>query len=826
MFGLFFKSAITHYVRTPFITAVNIFGLALGLACFFAAWGMASYWGQSDKHFEKADRTYILTQQFQAEGRIPRDNPNSASPAATYLREDIPELEAIARLSGGGDSSLSVDGNSIGVYGAIADPEIVDIFDFEYVYGGGNPIETREGLILTQSAAERLFGSVDPIGRSVVVNADETHTVTAVIAEIPQPSHMGETSSAIRQFEYLRKWPEPEEGDTEWWLGVSAFTYMLLPEENREEVEAKLDRQLVSMAERRIPPEQLNMLERIWFDKMSLTDLQVRNLDNRIFQNQSNFITVTGVLFGLGLVILLVSCINYANLATAQAAGYAKEVGLRKVVGADRKSVMIQYWLEALILTILGGALALFILMLLSPVLEAQANIDLMSGLRLNPMFVPVLVGVVLVVSVLASLYPVAYLSRVRPVEALRSGKVKSGNRLLNQALVGLQFAAASTLLILVIVMSQQNSHMRDIALQPETDPVAVLVDGASQTTGPNALRAALQGDPAIKSVSGINYVPWSGYVNYMQTARSRAQDAIAETSTTTYVSFGFLETFQGNLIAGRDFDPEIETWGDPDFDEENVDLSNAEVSVIIDDTYAAALGFASPEAAIGEPLYLAAQLRETFNADPTFRIIGVVETIPLVYGIGDVRSNFYQLADFSGQLPAIRIDKTDVRGGIGAIERVVKERFPDAAVVMRFTDSEFERNFRTYEGINGGFMGLSLIAFAISTMGLFAMAIFTAIQRRHEIGIRKTLGASTWEVTALLIKDFSRPVIIANLIAWPLAWYAANIYLKGFMEQVNLTPLPWILGLVFTLLVAWLAVGGQAYSAARVKPAEVLKSE
>lgn len=827
MLSHFFSSALKHYVRAPLITAVNVFGLALGLACFLAAWGMSSYWAQSDRHFANADRIFILTQQFQAEGTTPRSNPQSAAPAAKYLREDVPELAAVARLSGGGDSSLAWEGKSIALYGAVADPELLEMFDFDFVYGSADEaLVTRENIIVTQKAAERLFGKVNPVGRSVVVNAGETHTIVGVIAEIPQPSHMGDSTGAIRQFEYLRKWPEPEEGENEWWMGTSGITYLMLPETNTEAVAEKLDRVLADFSERRIPDVQRNMLDRIWFDRMSLSSLQTTTLDNRIFQNQSNFITVTRVLFGMGLIILLVSCINYANLATAQAAGYAKEVGLRKVVGAGRNSVMLQYWLEALLLTVFAGAIALGLLALASPVLKAQAGIDLMNGLRLNPMFLPILFGLVFFVSILASLYPVGFLSRVRPVEALRSGKIKSGNRVLTQMLVGVQFAAASALLILVLVVGQQNRFMRDTVLQPDKDVVAVLVDGASTSIGTDQLREALANDSSIKSVSGINYVPWGSYVNYLDLARTREADADSEASTVTRFDYNALETFQAELLAGRDFDPELETWGEPAFDEENADLTNVDISVIIDDTYARELGFESPEAAIGQNLYLPPQLRESFDFDPTYVIVGVVKTIPLSYGIGEVRSNIYQLANYSGNNPAVRIDKDQIREGVAAIERVVKERFPDGAVVMRFTDSEFERNFRTYDGINQGFTGLSLIALAISSMGLFAMAVFTAIQRRQEIGIRKTLGASTWEVTSLLIRDFSRPVLIANIVAWPIAWYAATTYINGFMQHITLTPLPWVLGFIFTLLIAWIAVGGQAFSAARVKPAEVLKSE
>lgn len=827
MLSQFFTSALKHYVRAPMITAVNIFGLALGLACFLTAWGMSSYWHQSDKHFENVDRVYLLTQNFQAAEATPRGGLSSASIAAKYIKEDFPELEAVARLNGGGDSSLSWEGQSISVHGAYADPELFDIFNFNFIYGSGETaLEGGDDIVITQKTAERLFGKINPVGQTVVVNAEESRSISGVISEIPQPSHMGDKSSSIRQFDYLNIWPTPEEGEREWWMGVSAFTYMLLPKDNRNAVEAKLNRELPNFAERRIPQQQLSMLERLWFDKISLQELQTQVLDNRIFQNQSNFITVTGVLFGMGLMILLVSCINYANLATAQAAGYAKEVGLRKVVGASQNSVMLQYWLEALLLTVISGITAFGLLALGSPVLEAQAGVNLLNGLLLNPFFWPTLIGLVLLVSVLASLYPVSFLSRVRPVEALRSGKIKSGNQLLTKLLVGTQFAAASALLILVLVVGQQNRYMRDIVMQPDEDLVAILVGGAATSIGTDQIREALANEPSIKSVSGMNYIPWGNDANLMQLVRTRDADAVPQVSTVTRFDYNFIETFQATLVAGRGFNPEIETWGEPGFDEENFDLSNADTSIIIDETYAAALGFETPQAAIGQQLYVSPQWRESFDLDPTMTIIGVVKTIPLAYGLGEVRSNVYELANYSGNLPAIRIDKTRVKEGVAAIEVMVKSRNPDAAVTIRFTDNEFERNFKTYDGISKGFTGLSLIALAISSMGLFAMAVFTATQRRQEIGIRKTLGASTWEVTSLLIRDFSRPVLIANVVSWPIAWYASSTYLKGFMQHIELTPLPWVLGFVFTLLIAWTAVGGQAFSAARVKPAEVLKSE
>ena len=826
MLAQFISSAIKHFLRAPVITGVNIIGLALGLACFLVAWGMSSYWQQSDSSFEKADRIYILTQQFQTNENVPRVNPFSASPAARYLREDVPELEAVARISDGFDASIAYEGKSIALYGSVADPELFNIFDFDFVYGSQDKaLVTRENIIMTQKSAEKLFGDVDPVGRSVTIDG-EFHTLVGVIAEIPQPSHLGDKTNSIRRFDFLRKWPEPKEGRLEWWMGTAGITYMLLPENNRELVKTKLDKELAGFVNRRIPADQQKNVEKVWFGKMSLPELQSQILDNRIFQSQSKLLSVKGVLFGMGIVILLVSCINYANLATAQAAGYAKEVGLRKVVGSSRNSIILQYWLEALLLAILSGLVAIIILALCAPILKVHTGINLLDSLRHTQFFLLTFLGLIFIVSFLASLYPVFFLSRIRPVEALRSGNIKNGSGLLKQILVGTQFAIASTLLILVLIVGQQNRFMRDIVLHPDKDPIAVLVDNGSIKMGPAQLREALENEQAIKSVSAINHVPWSGYRNYLTLTRSRAENATAFKSNISAFGYDFISTFQANLIAGRDFNPKIETWGEPTPDTYDPDNPNATSAVIIDNTFRKVLGFDTPEAAIGENLYFAPSIQKSFGQNPTIKIIGVVETVPFSSAADYTRSNFYDLSIWNNENPAIRIDKNKVKEGIAAIEKAVKDRDPDNAVIIRFTDKEFERNFKTYDSISAGFTGLSLIALFISGMGLFAMAVFTSLQRRQEIGIRKTLGASTWEVTSLLIRDFSRPVLIANVLAWPLAWYAGRSYLNGFLQHIELSLIPWILGFIFTLLIAWFAVGAQTYSAARVKPAEVLKGD
>jgi len=818
----FLVSAFSHYARAPLTTLVNVVALALGIACFFAALGVSSYWEQSDASFENRDRIRLITQQFVSEDSDMRESPRVADPVAKYIREDVPELEAAARLTSSQPATFLVEGEPFRLETALTNSELFEIFDFKFVHGNvANVLETPGGLVLMESVSQRIFGDTNPVGRTMQFGEDAI-AISGVIQDPPQPSHFGTSDQAIKGFEAVQTIPASSDEPEDWWLGVTGFTYVLLPEENTEAAERSLNSALLDFSERRIPESQLAAVIRIWFRTMTLDELQAKFLDGQIFKDDQNALTVTNILFGMGILILIVSIINYSNLATAQAAGYAKEVGMRKVVGASQSSIAFQYWLEAFILTLIGFLLASLMIALAAPVLKTQAGIDIIIGLERNPALILWAIGLAVIVSILASIYPVAYLSQIRPVEALRSGKVRGGNRKLTEFLVGIQFAAASALLILVLVVGQQNAHMRNLVLSPDEDPIVVLEGLAVEGAHSDDYRETLDQYPSVKSVSHINYMPWSDYRNMMNTSPTREEGGPEATSTRTDIGYDFFQTYGAKLLAGRLYDPERDRYWQAYPDDYQGDFPT-----VIDVTYAKALGYASPEEAVGQPIYMTRQATQTFQWDPTFRIIGVVETVPLVYGIGNIRSNFYALARYNGEMNLIfRIDKNRVQEGIQAIESIVKARDPNAVVNLRFTDDEFERNFQTYQGINLGFMGLSLIAFAIATIGLFAMAVFTTLQRRHEIGIRKTLGASTQTVTWQLVKEFTWPVLIANLIAWPLAYYAANVYLHNFMQRMDLTPLPWIIGLIVTLLIAWSAVGGQAFKAARVKPAEVLKSE
>ena len=289
-------------------------------------------------------------------------------------------------------------------------------------------------------------------------------------------------------------------------------------------------------------------------------------------------------------------------------------------------------------------------------------------------------------------------------------------------------------------------------------------------------------------------------------------------------VGHDFFATLDMKLAAGRVFDKEhsddlLPGAGD------DPGRSRA-YNVVVDRAAADMLGWADPQKAIGQTVYLP-WLTNSARPPDRVRIIGVVENKPLgLVGPGGVRSNIYRLGLVEATFPVIRISGTDIPGALRAIDETWRKLVPNVQLKRRFGDELFEQSYRFFDAINKVFAGLAMFAFVISIMGLFGMAVHVTSSRTHEIGIRKALGASVEQVVSLLLWDFSKPVAIANLIAWPLGFLAMQVYLSLFFQRISLTPVPFLLSLVVTVLIAWVSVGVQTLRAARRKPAAVLRYE
>jgi putative ABC transport system permease protein len=798
----------------------------------FAAYALVTYWDNSDAHFDTIDRTYVVTAALDIQdqgvhtGTWPYTNPDYAE----YIRADNPELEAVVRSVRAGDVSISAGERNMRGIRMLVDPEFSDIFELPFVAGDPETaLKQPMSVVLTEETASSLFGDADPIGMGVVLANQVDVTVTGVVREIPEPSHLRGVdffgSWEILDAIQLARQPELEElpeRPENWYGGYCCTTYMLLDETSALTPQA-LDQQLSEFPGRHISAEQLSRFG-LTVGMIPLRDLGTTALDSALFGPASEVLSIVTLLFVLGGLILAVACINYASLATARAMLRSRDVGLRKVVGATRSQVATQYLFESAVLVGTAVVIALLVLSLLIPVFRETLEMDLASVDLLTSWpvysFALTLLGSV---TVAAGAYPAFVLSRVRPVEALRVGKLRRGPKFATTLLVGTQFFAASFLLIMVIVMYSQNVELRRNGVGAIGDPLLV-IDNAAGLTGVSeeTLRSELLGLPQVLSATAAAMPPWYGGVNL--NTLSHTEDVI-ETGRAVIanpVGDNFFDVFEIPLIAGRALNSERAEDVALPSDDRTADRT---INIVVDDIFVTEFGFASPEAAIGQSLYSVHGPIENVDFIQPMRIVGVVENRPLqISAIGANASYFALTEDLEYQI--VRLSGNDVPGALAAVDDLWSQLSPSMPRSRRFLDEVYEENYRLFGRMNQIFTILASMAFFISIVGLLGMAIHTANRRRHEIGVRKTLGASTPQVVRMLLRDFGKPVIIANLVTWPLGFLAASAYLSIFLFRIPLTPVPFILSLVVTMLVAWITVAGQALRAARVRPVEVLGCE
>jgi putative ABC transport system permease protein len=826
--------ALAKLRRAPFTTAANVLTLALGLACFIAAYGIATYWRSADGYHHDTDRIFLIGQinRFVSQG-AGSGQPRQAAPLnamsswnlAPALRQDFPEIEHVARAYGELETPVAAAEKKAILNVATVDPEFLDIFDFRFVAGDRSALSRPNSVVLTEDAAERLFGREPAIGRPLLINGDQSVTVTGVIAPVRQPSFMGAGEEAVLRFDMLRDWGSSPVGKQldaiPGWIGVYPMTFVRLSPAFSA---AALDARLPAFLDRRTRAVDKAVALTV-MHPIPLRRLTTYALDRALVVGGAPAVTAVGALFGLAALTLLVACINYANLATAQAAGRGKEIGIRKVLGAGRAQVMAQTWLEAGLLTLAALAVALAAVALAAPAVRASTGVDMGYFLSQGPAPWAGIAALVAGVALLAGGYPALVQSRLRPAEALESSRSRTGPRWAARLLVGVQFASASFLLILLTVTQLQRGHLEHDALAPHTDPVVVLNDLRPLAVDYDTLAARLsRNKDRIRSVSVVDHLPWGTSYNGAFFSRTPDPAGHSINAFVKSVGYDYFETLNLAVLAGRVFDRERETAPVSLFAFAN-DRTKT-VSAVVDRRFARGLGFATPEAAVGQVIYIPPQSTGNSAAQPV-EIIGVTETEWTRLGSDNGDGAVYTFgprALWGQQLPVVRIAREDVKGAVAEITRAWEDLAPNIPLDLRFFDNLFEQNFRTYARVSQIFALLAGASFVIASIGQLGLAVHAASRRRHEIGVRKTLGSTTLGIIRLLLVDFSKPILAANLLAWPLGYWAAQVYLGSFADRVALTPAPFALSLAITLTIAWAAVIGEVWKVASVRPAEVLR--
>ena len=823
----YITQALRSFWRFRVTAGVNLLGLVLAVVCFVASYLYVDSLVRSDMHFPKASRTYMLTQELwrKGGGKLIPGYPSAGPPAAAYLRVDFPGLEAVARALPLGAQSAATDERKTDVRTVAIDPEFLRIFDFDFRVG--NPaaaVTSAHSAILTQHTAERLFGNGQALGRRILLQNRTEVTVTGVIANVPQPSHMGEIESntlafdilvpmqLVREVRMTAGFGVPMNPDDTDWSGSWYRTYMLFPA-NGSFTPRELIEQLPAFADRRANGRGSQLISVMGAVPVSRVLLA---RDEAVYGG--GVLSIPTMIFSLDLLILAIACINYANLAVAIATTRMKELGVRKVLGATRLHLMRQCLVEVALL----GFTAVLLVVILAALAIEPVNRALQMSFTLTSLLRPELwlmvVGLIVAISFMGGVYPALALARVRPADALRAGNAKSGPRFVPTLLVGVQFAAASFLLVVALVMAQQNRLMHERGLQTGRNTVVALGnDLAELGISFDTLREELLRSPAIESVSSVSAPPWADGGMHTILSRSAEAGSARQETILNPIGHGFFETMGLELLAGRLID---HAHGDELVPFDQLSPGQDE-KVVIDRGLAASLGWSNPNEAVDKVIFTTIgpfQLR--------LRIVGVVESgYPRLVG-PNTESDLYALWPGRAAVPLIRISGSHVLEAVKHIDSTWESLAPKVQIRRAFMDALFDHAYGSYARINATLNGLSVFAFLIAIMGLCGLAIHVTTRRQREIGIRKTLGATVRGVVTMLLIDFAKPVLIANVIAWPFAWYVSHQYIEKFTQRSEITIWPFLLSLVITVGVAWASVGFQALRAATVKPANVLYAQ
>jgi putative ABC transport system permease protein len=789
MFRNYFITALRLIRRPPLTSLINITGLALGIASALLILLYVHNELSFDRFHEKLDRIYRASVTFKLQDQV-QATPISNLPMGPEMTDAFPEIENFTRFSTEQRGTLTVEKKSfkeVSFY--VVDSTFFDLFSFRPLAGNpGKMLAGPSGMVITASLAKRLFGSLDPLGREVMLNDAWPFTVEGIVADPP--------SNSTIQFDFLipmKRFISETNPYAGWDGGFSFYTFFLLmPNCNVTLLEAKFPDYMYEKANRKL--EQAGASINIKLDPFRRIHLH-STYDYEM--GTTGTITRTLIFSFVALVILLMACFNYINLTTARATERLKEVGIRKVVGSSRVHLIGQFTSESVVLTLVAGVLALLLVELLLPWFNNLSGQQLsLSSLSLWILLVVVPLSIILL-GILASSYPSFYLSSFQPVLVIKGmTETTSGKPVLRNILVVVQNLIAAVLLICTLFIFRQNQFMmkKDLGLDKEQVLVIPMMNKELQKGAP-LLKEALKSQSGVVYVGMASETPGYGYTQngYMPEGLDKPLMFYA-----LDIDEDFLPALNIGLATGENFSGSI---------------SRDSMKMLINESLAKQLGWTNP---VGKYI----------ERDGKYTVIGVVKDFhfqtlhhkiaPLV--ITSVPGeHYYNLLVKLSSVDAFTVSR---------MEKVFNKLFPQQTFSYFFLDEQYDKMYRSEKQFGKIFLWATLLAVLIASLGLLALAIFAVDRKVREIGIRKAMGARPAEIMAYMIRQFSGWVLLSNLLAYPIAWYFMRRWLQGFEYRIGLSAWIFLLTTLITLVIAFAAVGYQAYNASRINPAESLKYE
>ena len=770
----YLKTAIRNLARHRVYSAINIIGIAIGLAfCILTFLFTYNEWTYDTFH-ENADRAYLVYVKGQHD-RITGTTPDPLGPA---IAEAFPDMQTVRFSNSRG--TIGTEDRSFRANLGFVDPKFLDIFSFPVIHGDAtNALQDKYSVIITEKTAQKYFNNTNPVGEVLPMQyfgkEIQNYTIAGIVKNAPKNSTI--------QFDVLLPFePNPRMHAPSRWNVSYLTTYMMLPPNVSPNT---LEQQFPEWT-------------KIWWNSEKELKLlpitQMHFAQNLGVRNSSNPV-YSYILSGIALLVLFIACVNFTTLTLGRQATRAREVGLRKVVGAGRMQIANQFIGESLLLITIALIVGIAIAELALPTFNnlASKSLSMSDGLNLTTLaFLILLVGLV---GITAGGYPAFVLSRLQPTQIITSRfAIKTGNRFGN-ILIVFQFALSIFFIITTLMMAQQLTFLRTKPLGYQTEHVVAIQTHdlrRESKTLPTVFRDALLSHPSVISTTWLNH--------YLRNTMSSRTDVTYEGSPeqpveNIHIDYDFFKTLDMQLVAGREYNREFPT--------------DAKESIIVNEALVQKFGIEDP-------------VGKTINNKT---IIGVAQNFHFRSLHHKIEPAVLPLGTYTGRL-LIRIHPENVPGTIAFIKEQWEKVTPNHAFNFSFIDEALDKQYRKEERWNLMIQYATGFAIFIAALGAFGLAALATARRTKEIGIRKVLGASQTQILSLLSREFVLYIALSSLIAFPIAYYATNQWLQTFAYRTELGIGTFLLGSVAMFLVVLTTVTTQALKAARANPADALRDE
>lgn len=798
MFLHYLKITFRNFSKHKSFSLINGAGLAISLACCILIGIYLKHELSYDRYLTNYDRVYRLSREFKnTDGTTSLHLAHLAPPFAPYLREDFPEMEEITQFDSF-STTLVIDGKEHWQPNmALADNHFFKVFPFEFISGDpATALQNPGSVVLTEKTALRYFGKLDVVGETLQISPEISLIVTGVMKDMPENTHF--SIEMFIDFSFAELNFGGHEKMMQAWAENKFSTYFLLEQGGS-----------IEEIEKRFPDfftKHINEEANEWtaLHTQKLADIHLySHLDGESWTNGD--IVHVYTFSAIGLLILIISMINYINLTTAMSIQRSKEVGMRKVLGAVRSGLIRQFMTESIVMVFLSIAVAFILAFFAMPYLRSFTGNAYDFGLIeiIQSLAVITLVGVF--IGLLSGSYPAFVISKFKPIHALKSrftaGATANGFR---RALVIVQFSISSILILCTILIFEQLFFMNNKSLGYDKDQMLILFLNNESRSNSDSFRESLLSHSSIVSYGLSNRVPSSQLTSFSG-VKAEVNGEMLEPKTVIKnirIDESFIPNYGIHIVAGRNFDKDIRS------DSTAFILNQSAVNMI---------GWKSEEEAINKPMNY---------GKSKGRVIGVIEDIHFESLQSEIVPMIFFIPDESLQVLSVKIEGEDLTETMDYIESRWYKFFPGIPIDYQFLDERFHALYETENKRAQLFTGLSLIAVFIASLGLFGLASFTVSRRTREVGIRKVLGASINQILLLLSKEFLILVGISLLLGFPIAYVFSETWLDNYAYRISIGLLPFVITSLVCLAMAFTAISLKTVKTAKDNPIKSLRYE